>query len=161
MTNGDVSLLEPIGEEVITIMVSRSRRPSATSIHVGRRLPVHSCAGGHLLLALNEVRIPASLSQLTPNTVTSAPLLRKRLENVRTSGIAVEHGEGEIGRSSVAVGARNRHGRVLGALMVSGPTVSLDVDQVSTSLQSFSQTFTLVGQKVGAVGFFASARPKS
>jgi IclR family transcriptional regulator, acetate operon repressor len=161
MTSGDVSLLEPIGDEVITIMASRSRRPSATSIHVGRRLPVHSCAGGHLLLALNEARMPESLSRLTPNTVTSASTLRKRLESVRTTAIAIEHGEGEIGRSSIAVGARNRHGRVLGALMVSGPTASLDVDLVSASLQTFSQTFTLVGHKVGSVGFFASARPKS
>jgi IclR family transcriptional regulator, acetate operon repressor len=161
MTNCDVSLLEPIGDEVITIMASRSRRANATSIHVGRRLPVHSCAGGQLLLALGEVRMPTSLSKLTPSTVTSATVLRKRLEAVRASAIAVEHGEGEIGRSSIAVGARNRHGRVLGALMVSGPTTSIDVDLVSSSLQSFSQTFTLVGQKVGAVGFFASARPKS
>lgn len=158
MTDGNVSLLELVGSDVIVIAASRPRRSRCAITHLGLRFPAHACAGGQVLLA-NEKRSMPMLSSVTPDTITDDVKFRRRLIDIRAAGLGIEHGEAEIGWSTVAIPAVNRHGRILGSIMLKGETATFNLDTMLSTLRSFGHTFTAAGQQA-AVGFFASARPR-
>jgi DNA-binding IclR family transcriptional regulator len=154
----DVSLVELVGNDVIFVATARGRRSNAKIGHLAQRVPAHSCAGGQVLLAQEGRRVTGSLASVTAQTITDTKLLHRRLSNVRVSGVAIEHGEGEDGRSSIAVTVVNRHGRVLAALMATAASNGLDIDAVSNTLQVFSRTFTAAGQRLVSSQPFTLAR---
>lgn len=160
ITGWDVSLLELVGQDTVVIAASRTRRSRSKIGFLGQRLPAHISAGGQVLLAYDGRPDIRPLLALTTATVVDRRRLRKRLTEVRTHGLAVEHGEAEVGRSGVAVPVLNRHGRVLGSLMLTGPTDGLDADAMTNTASAFGRTLTAAGQQA-AVGFFASVRPRA
>ena len=147
LTDGNVSLLELVGSDVIVIAAS-----------LGQRFPAHACAGGQVLLA-NDRRYIPRLTSVTADTIVDRTKLRRRLIDIRAAGLGIEHGEAELGWSTIAIPAANRHGRILGAIMLKVETDALNLDTLISTLRSFSHTFTAAGQQA-AVGFFASARPR-
>jgi DNA-binding IclR family transcriptional regulator len=159
VASADVSLLELVRDDVLVTVASRTRKSTSSLANVGRRLPAHCCAGGQVLLADDRAHPPAVLQAMTTKTITDQRAMRRRLDQVRTDGVAVEHGEAEDGSSTLAIPVSNRHGRVLGAVMLSFPTGSIDIDAATNSLLAFGPTFTLAGQRA-AIGFFASVRPR-
>ena len=158
MTSANVSLLELVGSDVIVIASARPRRSRCSLTHLGHRFPAHACAGGQVLLA-NESRNAATLKPVTPDTITDERRFRRRLIDIRAAGLGIEHGEAETGWSTIAIPAVNRHGRILGAIMLKAETDGFDLDTMISTLRSFGHTFTAAGQQA-AVGFFASARPR-
>ena len=158
MTDANVSLLELVGSDVIVIAASRPRRSKCTVTHLGHRFPAHACAGGQVLLANEKNSIP-SLTVVTQTTIVDAQKFRRRLIDIRAAGLGIEHGEAEPGWTTIAIPAVNRHGRVLGAIMLKRETPRFELDALISTLRSFGQTFTAAGQQA-AVGFFAAARPR-
>lgn len=158
MTECNVSLLELVGSDVIVIAAARPRRSRCSISHLGMRFPAHACAGGQVLLA-NDVRPVPVLRTVTPDTIVDEVRFRRRLIDVRAAGLGIEHGEAEAGWTSVAIPAVNRHGRILGAIMLKGETETFDLDAMISTLRTFGHTFTAAGQQA-AIGFFASARPR-
>ncbi len=158
MTQCNVSLLELVGSDIIVIQASRPRRSKCSITHMGHRFPAHACAGGQVLLASDDRPVP-KLSKLTPDTIVDLTKFRRRLVDVRAAGLGIEHGEAEVGWTTLAIPALNRHGRVLGAIMLKGETEGFDLDTMVSTLRTFSNTFIAAG-KQAAVGFFASARPR-
>ncbi len=159
-TGHDIALCELIDYEVIVIAAARIRRSKSMIGFVGQRLPANAIAAGMVLLEAEDRIPPQPLVSLTPATITDRLKVRHRFEALRINRVAIEHGEAEAGRSSVAVQVLNRHRRVLGALMVSGPTDQFDVEATVAMLTNFSPTLTAAGKQAG-IGFFASARPKA
>lgn len=157
-TDANVSLLELVGPDVIVIASSRPRRSRCSITHLGLRFPAHACAGGQVLLA-NDVRPVPVLRNVTADTITDEVKFRRRLIDVRAAGLAIEHGEAETGWSTIAVPAINRHGRILGSIMLKCETEDLALDVMVSTLRTFGQTFTAAGQQA-AIGFFAAARPR-
>jgi DNA-binding IclR family transcriptional regulator len=94
---------------------------------IGRRNPLHATAMGKVLLAhlpvdqrqaiLDVLPLPA----YTPHTITARPALEAELECVVRRGYAVECEELAFGRACVAAPIRNRSGRVVAAMSLSGP----------------------------------------
>jgi IclR family transcriptional regulator, acetate operon repressor len=160
MTGHDVALVELVNADVIVIAIARSRRSRAELGHLGQRLPAHATAAGQVLLADSDAFPSGPLAALTSLTLVDRRRLRQRIAAVKLSGVSVEHGESEDGRSSVAMPVLNRHRRVLGAISVTGPTATFDVDAMLSTLGNFSSTLTAAGRQA-SVGFFASARPRS
>jgi DNA-binding IclR family transcriptional regulator len=160
LTGADVSLLELVGDDVLVTVASRSRKSTSPIANVGRRLPAHCCAGGQVLLAETRSEPPVALAAVTSKTIVDQRSMRRRLASVRHEGVAVEHGEAEEGCTTIAIPVQNRHGRVLGSMMLSGPSTTVDVELATNALLAFGPTFTLAGQRA-AIGFFASARPRS
>jgi DNA-binding IclR family transcriptional regulator len=154
----DVSLLELVGDDVVVIAASRAH--TAEIGHLGQRIPAHACAGGQVLLAAEGRRVTGRLRVLTTSTLADGRHLHLRLAEVRSAALAVEHGEAEVGRSGIGVSVANRHGRILAALMLMGPTGRFDVPVLTNTVLNFSRALTAAGQKA-AIGFFASARPRS
>jgi DNA-binding IclR family transcriptional regulator len=143
LSGGDVGLLEPVGDDVIVIQTARFRRSTSSLLKLGMRVPADSCVGGLVLTAFNT------------------PKPSRRHHEILKAGFAVDLGVSEPNRTAVAVPVRNRRGRVLGALMVSAPTLlaDSDLDNFVHTITSFSRTVTLAGQ-VAQVEFLARALPQ-
>lgn len=142
LTGGDVGLLEPAGLDVIVIQVARARNSPSKLVKLGTRVPAANCIGGHVLIAYNSSRES------------------RRSTDIRTVGYALDRTT-EPGRTLVAAPVANRHGRVLGALMVSAPITGDgdDLDRVVNATLAFARTLTFAGQ-TAEVDFLAQARPK-
>ncbi len=160
MTGNDVALMELVGLDVIVVAVSNSRRSRATIGHLGQRLAAHRLAGGLLLLAEESDEARELLLSSSRLSALERRRLPQRLKAAKAAGFVLDHGEAEAGRSSIAIPVLNRHRRVLGALMVSGPTDTFDVEASISTLTNFSPTLTAAGRQA-SIGFFASARPRS
>jgi IclR family transcriptional regulator, KDG regulon repressor len=158
-TGCNVSLLELVGDDAIVIAAARDRRTRTKIGHLGQRIPASACAGGQVLLAQEKVRPPTMLRKLTNATIVDPKTLQRRLADIRTSGFAIDHGEAETACSGIAVPVVNRHGRVLGALMLTASTVGFEVETNVNTAQAFGKALTAAGQHA-AIGFFASARPR-
>ncbi len=95
---------------------------------VGDRRPVHATSIGKAILAFlpagerDAILKALSLSRHTERTVTSLPALRASLEDVRKTGVCVTIDELVAGASGIAAPVFDRHGRVVGACAVGGPT---------------------------------------
>lgn len=91
----------------------------------GHRIPMHAVPSGQVVLAFdNEIaeQVMASpMRSFTPQTITSATALRKRLTSVRATGYAWCLREFAAEMNSVAAGVRATDGRVLAVLHVYGP----------------------------------------
>ncbi|GAA5019800.1 IclR family transcriptional regulator [Actinopolymorpha pittospori] len=121
---------------------------------VGQGGPLHATGLGKALLselpaAEIEALLGTTLPTYTPKTVSKLSELLDALEEVRSRGYATEVEELAFGRACVAAPVRDRSGRVLASLSVSGPLSALDLpnrqaelatrvieqaDQISTAL---------------------------
>lgn len=160
LTGGEVALCELTGRDVIVLHVIQGRRPRSTHLDLGARLPAHACAAGKVLLAHTRrfpYRAGETLWARTGATITDARALEAQLPAIRSARLAVEHGELIAGRLTVAAPLTNRHGRVLGALMVL-LTDDADLAAISEALTAVARTLTAAGQSAN-IDFFARAHP--
>jgi DNA-binding IclR family transcriptional regulator len=112
------------GAEVV--VVHHAFRPAAPFqvLEVGAHLPAHASALGKAILAsaspdLVDDLLAEALPKLTRKTLTAAAL-RRQLDEVRTSGIAVERDEAVLGESSVAAPIFDHADHAVGAIGVVG-----------------------------------------
>lgn len=139
-------LVEQSGETANLIVMDRgeavyvAQAPSPRLVRmfaeIGRRVPLHSTAGGKAILAfLSPAEREAVLQQKglvarTPHTITSAEELERVLTEVRRSGYAVDDEEQEEGVRCVAAPVRGHRGGILGAISLSGPTSRLTKERL-------------------------------
>jgi len=100
---------------------------------VGRRGVVHASAFGKVFMAHGVVPQPARLDRVAPRTITDRAVLGAQLDAVRRRGFAVAFEELEPGLLAVAAPIRDRTGRVVASISISGPTVRLaasDLDRL-------------------------------
>jgi DNA-binding IclR family transcriptional regulator len=122
---------------------------------VGRLLPLHATASGKVLLAacsaeeLEAFLRHGRLAALTPRTLTNADELRQDLEWVRTQGYAVDDEEYEVSVRCVAAPVRNRDGRVVAAVSVSGPTVRMQSNEVNLFIQLVKRSGADISRTLG------------
>jgi IclR family acetate operon transcriptional repressor len=93
--------------------------------HMGARLPLHCTASGKALLAVLPLdaaddELPKTLQAYTPNTVTDRAALLRELEEIRSTGVALDHEEYVMGVCAVAAPVRDAVGAA-GALTVEVP----------------------------------------
>lgn len=96
---------------------------------VGSRLPAHCTAAGKVQLAdlteqdLERFYATRELTRHTPNTITDPQLLRDHLREIAGQGFAIDDEELEEGVRGVAAPVRNYENRVVGAIIISGPSM--------------------------------------
>lgn len=102
---------------------------------VGARLPLHSTGVGLVLLAhapadVVQEYLATSLERFLPRTVTEPEAIRKRLAEIRLTGVARMSEEMTMGSSSIAAPIRDRTGRVVAAVsIVTRTTQSVDTER--------------------------------
>jgi len=95
---------------------------------VGDRRPLHATSSGKAILAFlaaeerDEILKSLSLARHTDRTITSLPVLRASLEEIRRAGVCVTIDELVAGASGIAAPVLDRYGRVAGACAIGGPT---------------------------------------
>jgi len=129
-TLGESSSLAVLEEgQVLYVARSATSRVMSVSLSVGSRLPAYCTSLGRVLLAhlppaeLDAYLAHATLTPMTPNTITDAGALRAELARVREQGYAVINEELELGLRSIAVPVRGASGRVLAALNVGAQAI--------------------------------------
>ncbi len=96
---------------------------------VGSRLPAHCTAAGKVQLAflpeeeLERFFATRELTRFTPKTITDQSAFRAHLRQIAGQGYAVDDEELEEGVRGVAAPVRTYEDKVVGALIISGPTM--------------------------------------
>lgn len=118
-----VSIAVLAGTEVL--YVERLSSPGAVPnvSHIGRRLPLHTCSAGLVLLAhaaddVQERVYAGELVAFSPRTITDPLRLRQVVGRVRRHGYAVAPELVDLGVKGVAVPLRDATGAVVAALSI-------------------------------------------
>ena len=107
------------------VIIERLSKPGAIGLvsGVGGPLPLHSTAGGKVLLAhgdnaLFDALVERGLERFTPHTITDPAWLRRELADCRRTGTAIVREELTLGAESVATRIMDAEGVVVAALSV-------------------------------------------
>lgn len=137
LTGPSLELLEQVRRGIDVddvVIIHHEPRPdgSRQMPEVGIVIPVHASALGKAMLAFlpddaERVLTSGTLRSMTGETLTSPKELRAQLDEVRSTGIAIEQDEAVIGESDIASPVFDSWGTAVGAIGVvvpSGGTVS-------------------------------------
>ncbi len=106
---------------------------------IGSRLPLHATGVGKVLLAYApddvQAHVLASLTRVTPYTITQPGRLREQIRRVRREGFAQTSEEMSLGASSVAVPIRAPDETVVAALGIVVPHLKRDRSRLVAALQ--------------------------
>ncbi len=128
------------GEDIVYVLRVPAKKVMAITLGPGSRLPAYCTAMGRVLLAgLPEPEQRARLARTalrarTARTQTEVPALLALLEQVRSDGHALVHGELEEGLVTLAAPIVNRGGRVVAAINVSAQEQRMPPDEMRKRL---------------------------
>ncbi|APW37853.1 4-hydroxyphenylpyruvate dioxygenase [Rhodoferax koreense] len=123
--NAYVSVLD--GDEIVYIARNGANRAMNTGYVLGARVQAEVTASGLLLLAQREPEwieqwlASHTLKAFTAHTIVSKERLALELARIRAQGWSLSEQQMELGTRGIAVGLRDRHGDLLGALNVTMP----------------------------------------
>ena len=129
------------------------QKPLRVVSEVGRRVPLHSSAIGKCLLAFSEIPLPEQMKRYTDRTIVEIRQLELELEQIRFQGYAVDDEELTLGVRGIASPIRNREGRTIATIGLSGPSVRLTLDIIP----KFAELLVKSSQDISAeLGFSAT-----
>ncbi|NPT35641.1 IclR family transcriptional regulator [Paraburkholderia xenovorans] len=112
--------------EIVYVLRVPTHKIMTINLSIGSRLPAYCTSMGRVLLAaLDDETLEATLNSAplyahTPRTVTDKEELKKLIAQVRRQGWAIVDQELEGGLISLSAPIRNRQGRVIAAMNISG-----------------------------------------
>lgn len=145
-----------MGEDVVVVHHEPRPDGSRQMPEVGIVIPAHASALGKAILAFDEEAAVETvgggpLRSMTGETITDPRALRKQLDEVRESGIALEIEEAVLGECGIAAVLSDRFGGAVGAI---GLVTSIDdwplPDGVVTSLRTAARS---VSRELGATSW--------
>lgn len=116
---------------VLYVDILESRQGLRMAARVGSEDPVHSTALGKAILscfprdAIKRLMDSYNWERRTRRTITIVEVFERELERIRQRGYAIDDEENEVGARCVGVPIRDREGRPIAALSVSGPASRL------------------------------------
>ncbi|WP_110943366.1 IclR family transcriptional regulator [Virgibacillus senegalensis] len=133
-----------------------SRKSPRMYTLVGYKNPLHSTGIGKVLLAhltnheANQILEKTALVPYTVNTVDDKEELLKELEVTRKRGYALEIEELALGRACIAAPVRDRSGKVVAGISLSGPLSEIRLEERQQELASILiETTDLISLKMG------------
>ena len=133
ITHQPVNLSVRQGDEIVYIERAYSERSGMQVVRtVGGRAPLHLTSVGKLFLAHDDpARVRAyavrtGLTGHTRNSITDLARLERELSGVRSSGVARDDEELELGVRCMAAGVFDDQGKLLAGLSVSAPADRLE-----------------------------------
>jgi IclR family pca regulon transcriptional regulator len=112
--------------EIVYVLRVPTHKIMTINLSIGSRLPAYCTSMGRVLLAalddarLDEVLDASSLVARTPRTIIDRDALKEAIAVVRRQGWAIVDQELEEGLISMSAPIRDRQGRVIAALNISG-----------------------------------------
>jgi DNA-binding IclR family transcriptional regulator len=128
------------GDEVLYLHRMQGRASVPIVSTVGTRLPMHATGVGKVLLAHAPAdvrdRVFASLTRITPYTITRPDVLQAQLDRIRRDGVATTSEEMSLGACSLAVPVvRSSDDAVAAAIGVVVATLKRDRQRLLGALQ--------------------------
>ncbi|MGI4985793.1 MAG: IclR family transcriptional regulator [Janthinobacterium lividum] len=126
------------GTDIVYVLRIPVQKIMSINLSIGSRLPAYCSSMGRVLLAgLDEdeldARLAAStLDRRTPHTLTDRHALKAEIAQVRTQGWALVDQELEAGLISLSAPIRDRQGRVIAAMNISGNAQRTNATQMTT-----------------------------
>lgn len=134
------------GTEALLLDRIAGTRVGAPIARPGDRLPLHTSAGGKVLLAHGPADlVDAAAARLAPEThqsIADRPRLDAELERVRERGYATTEGEHSSGAYGLAVPVRGVEGEVIAALGIVNLARITDFQRIVPALQVASAAIT-------------------
>lgn len=142
--------------ECMNIGGAASPRPIQYIGRMGRRTPLHCTSAGKLLLAYlppeeRQRLIPGQLPRYTGKTIVDREILVQVLEQIRQQGYAISHEEHQEGLSAVAAPIFDHTGRVVAAVVVSGPTYRIGANEVEAIVGAIQKTARDISTQLGSI----------
>ncbi|WP_213301154.1 IclR family transcriptional regulator [Paraburkholderia sacchari] len=141
--------------EIVYVLRVPTHKIMTINLSIGSRLPAYCTSMGRVLLsALDEPTLDATLGAMplyahTPRTVTDKDELKKIIAQVRQQGWSIIDQELEGGLISIAAPIRNRQGRVIAAMNISGNAQRTSAKQmVKAFLEPLQQAAQRVSEMV-------------
>ena len=154
LTHQAVNLSIRQGDEIIYVERSYSERSGMQVVRtVGGRAPLHLTSVGKLFLAHDEparVRSYAARTGLTGhtrNSITDIQRLERELSQVRTTGVARDNEELELGVRCMAAGIFDDQGKLMAGLSISAPAERLEEDWLERVRSTAGQISTALGYR--------------
>jgi DNA-binding IclR family transcriptional regulator len=156
LTHQPVNLSMRQGDEIIYVERSYSERSGMQVVRsVGGRAPLHLTSVGKLFLAHDDparVRAYATRTGLTGhtrNSLTDLPRLERELAQVRSTGVARDNEELELGVRCMAAGIFDDQGALLAGLSVSAPADRMDEGWLERVKATAAQISAALGHRGG------------
>jgi DNA-binding IclR family transcriptional regulator len=121
---------------------------------VGVFLPCHAGASGKVIMAFlpdEEVEniISSGLQRITPQTITSPKELRKNLNEIRSIGYAITHGERSAEIIGIACPVFNADFAIIGGLMVTIPAYRFRSELKDSIVKMLLEKSELLSRLIG------------
>lgn len=143
------------GTDIVYVLRVPTRKIITVNLSIGSRLPAFCTSMGRVLLAgLDATRLNAALnaSELQPHTaltLLSRSALEAEIAKVRQQGWAIVDQELEAGLISMSAPIRNRGGRVIAAMNISGHAQRRNAQQmIEHCLEPLLEAAALISQTV-------------
>ncbi|MEM8859661.1 MAG: IclR family transcriptional regulator [Chloroflexota bacterium] len=148
--NSHVAVLS--SSQALTIADQPSTEPLRVVSEVGRRMPLHCSAVGKCFLAFGEVDLPASFPRFTDKTLVDEQAVHQAVNQIREQEFALDDEELTLGVRGIAVPVRNREGRMVASLGISGPSVRLTLDSVPEWVELLQTVAGEISAELGYAG---------
>lgn len=155
-TDETANLVVPDGLSVVYVDQAESSRAVRMFTTIGRRVPLHACAGGKAILAsapptlLDDV-LEKGPARLTAHTLTTRRALCDELELTSERGFAIDREEYEEGVVCVAAPIFGPGGEAIAAASVSGPAARMTAAGLDAMGELVRAHTLQVSQELGMV----------
>jgi len=152
--NETVHLVVPDGYKAIYIDKIDSNKTIRMVSQIGRVAPLHASAVGKAILAFSDdgfVKevIERGLPRFSTNTITDPDQLMQHLKMIREQGYAIDDEENEEGIRCIGAPVFDYTGKVIGAISVSGPTVTVTREKIKEISKSVIDCAKKISHRMG------------
>jgi DNA-binding IclR family transcriptional regulator len=141
------------GFDIVYPHLVESSQPVRVHARVGERIPAHCTSTGLCLLAqLSDAQVdallPATLTAVTPFTITDPRELRRELARIRARGYAINHGGWRVEVGGIAVAIFGPDGSAVAGLCVSAPRYRMTRAWLRRVTAALSETAATISDRL-------------
>lgn len=121
---------------------------------IGKRAPMHCTGIGKLLLCnhsdkgIRNILREKGMPVFTQHTHANEDSLLQELEEIKRQGYAYDNEECEIGARCIALPLKDRFGKIVAGISITGPIFRLTDERITEILPYFSQQIEMLSQKI-------------
>jgi len=139
--------------DVLYVDIVEGLEPLRFYAEPGARAPAYATASGKAMLAWHPERVPhvvkAGMRRLTPKTVLRGADLRRQLEEIRRTGLAINRGERRHDIAAIAAPLFDARGECVAAVSIAGPRTRFTGDDLEDFKRHVRKASEEISTKLG------------
>lgn len=144
-------------DELVVVDLVKSQKPLKSELPVGSRGAAHATALGKAILSFSDeetvscyIKGYGTLTQRTPNTISSIEAFRAELNNIKAQGFAVDDEEWAEGIRCIAVPIFDYTQKPVYSLSISGPTQRMTKTAIYQMRNRLKESSAQISQLLGS-----------